>query len=56
MPDEEPLLEAVFPLPGSYQLPIVIGIPVVLARLNPALGSAAVVFFFFFCEGEMFIK
>ena len=42
MPDEEPLLGAIFPLPGSFQLPIVTGTPAALARLNPALGTAAV--------------
>ena len=39
VPDDEPLLEADFPLPGSFQLPTVIGTPV----------------FFFFWVGETFI-
>ena len=41
VPDDEPLLEADFPLPGSFQLPTVIGTPVALARLNPTPSSAA---------------
>ena len=58
VPDDEPLLEADFPLPGSFQLPTVIGTPVALARLNPTPSSAAkslgtaeadkCTFFFFF--------
>ena len=40
--DEEPLLEADFPLPGSNKLPTVIGSPAALARLRPAPSSAAV--------------
>ena len=39
--DDEPLLEADFPLPGGSKLPTVIGSPAALARLDPALGSAA---------------
>ena len=39
--DDEPLLEADFPLPGSFKLPTVIGTPAALARLNPTPGSAA---------------
>ena len=41
MPDDEPLLKADFPLPGSFQLPTVIGTPFALARLNPTPSSAA---------------
>ena len=40
--DEEPLLEADFPLPGGNKLPTVIGSPAALARLRPAPSSAAV--------------
>ena len=41
VPDEEPLLEAVFPLPGGFSLPTVIGAPAALARLHPIPSSAA---------------
>ena len=41
VPDDEPLLEAAFPFPGSLKLPIVMGTPAALARLNPTPGSAA---------------
>ena len=41
VPDDEPLLEADFPLPGSFQLPTVIWTPVALAQLNPTPSSAA---------------
>ena len=39
--DDEPLLEADFPLPGSFKLPTVAGSPAALARLTPATGSPA---------------
>ena len=35
VPVDEPLLEAVFPLPGDFSLPTVIGVPAALARLHP---------------------
>ena len=41
MPDEEPLLEADFPLPGSLKLPTLMGSPAALARLQPAPRSDA---------------
>ena len=40
--DEEPLLEADFPVPGSNKLPTGIGSPAALARLRPAPSSADV--------------
>ena len=39
--DDEPLLEADFPLPGSFKMPTIIGTPAALARLNPAPSSVA---------------
>ena len=41
VPDEEPLLEADFPLPGSLKLPTLMGSPAALARLQPAPRSDA---------------
>ena len=41
VPDEEPLLEADFPLPGSLKLPTLIGSLAALARLQPAPRSDA---------------
>ena len=41
VPDEEPLLEADFPLPGSLKLPTLMGSHAALARLQPAPRSDA---------------
>ena len=41
VPDDEPLLEATWPLPGGCSLPTVEGSPAALARLHPAPSSAA---------------
>ncbi|KAA6422959.1 MAG: hypothetical protein FRX49_06948 [Trebouxia sp. A1-2] len=42
VPDDEPLLTAIFPLPGGItSLPIVEGPPAALARLHPAPSSGA---------------
>jgi len=41
VPDDEPLLEAMFPLPGGFSLPTVVGSPATLARLHLAPSSAA---------------
>ena len=41
VPDEEPLLEADFPLPGNLKLPTLMGSPAALARLQPAPRSDA---------------
>ena len=41
VPDEEPLLEADFPLPGSLKLPTLMGSPAALARLQHAPRSDA---------------
>ena len=41
VPDDEPLLEAIFPLPGGFSLPTVVGSPATLARLHLAPSSAA---------------
>ena len=40
-PDDEPLLEAIFPFPGGFSLPTVMGPPAALARLYFAPSSAA---------------
>ena len=41
MPDDEPLLEATWPLPGGCSLPTGEGSPAALARLHPAPSSVA---------------
>ena len=48
--DDEPLLEADFPLLGSFKMPTIIGTPAALARLNPVVPLW---FFRYMCVSQM---